>query len=75
MFFNFLILYVDTSNSINAYIPNVLKCSCFQVPGRALYLLWVNILAPWFFAEPPPEMDDKKQKKMERKMKRQQNFR
>jgi hypothetical protein len=42
------------------------------VPMWALYMLWVNILAPWFFAEPPPEMDEKKQKKMERKMKRQQ---
>lgn len=41
-----------------------------MAPGRAFYLLWVNILAPWFFA-PPPEVDEKKQKKMERKMKRQ----
>ena len=43
-------------------------------PIRALYMLWVNILAPWIFAE-APEVDEKKQKKkeakMERKMKRQ----
>ncbi|KAL3858888.1 hypothetical protein ACJMK2_009137 [Sinanodonta woodiana] len=39
------------------------------VPGRAFYLLWVNILAPWIFAE-APEVDEKKQKKMERKMRR-----
>ncbi|XP_041375367.1 transmembrane protein 208-like isoform X3 [Gigantopelta aegis] len=38
-------------------------------PGRAFYMLWVNILGPWFFAE-APEVDEKKQKKMERKMKR-----
>ncbi|XP_071084550.1 transmembrane protein 208-like [Haliotis cracherodii] len=38
-------------------------------PGRAFYMLWVNILSPWFF-EAPPEVDEKKQKKMERKMKR-----
>ena len=44
----------------------------FQVPARAFYLLWVNILGPWFFAEPPPEMDEKKAKKMERKMKQKQ---
>lgn len=42
------------------------------VPGRGVYMLWVNILSPWFFAAPPPELDEKQQKKMERKMKRQQ---
>ncbi|XP_033626226.1 transmembrane protein 208-like [Asterias rubens] len=39
------------------------------IPGRAFYLLWTTILAPWFFA-PAAEVDDKKQKKMERKMQR-----
>jgi len=40
-------------------------------PGRAFYLLWVNILGPWFFQpEQPQEVDEKKQKKLERKMKR-----
>ncbi|XP_062621495.1 transmembrane protein 208-like [Saccostrea cucullata] len=38
-------------------------------PIRAFYMLWVNILAPWIFA-PAPEVDEKKQKKMERRMKR-----
>ncbi|XP_005105819.1 transmembrane protein 208 [Aplysia californica] len=43
------------------------------VPGRAFYMLWVNILGPWFFSPPQEEqVDEKKQKKMERKMKRQQ---
>ena len=32
-------------------------------------MLWVNILAPWFFAE-APEVDEKKNKKAERRMKR-----
>jgi len=42
-------------------------------PGRAFWMLWVNILAPWFFAEAPgnTEADEKKQKKQERRMKRQ----
>lgn len=40
-------------------------------PCRAMYLLWVYILAPWIFAHPDEtEIDPKKQKKMERKMKR-----
>ncbi|CAL1532759.1 unnamed protein product [Lymnaea stagnalis] len=42
-------------------------------PARAFYMLWVNILGPWFFAPAEEKkVDDKKQKKMERKMKRQQ---
>ena len=40
------------------------------VPVFAFYKAWVNILAPWFFQEAPPEMDEKKQKKMERKQQR-----
>lgn len=39
-------------------------------PGYAFYLLWVNILGPWFFQPAPPEMDEKKQKKLERKGRR-----
>lgn len=43
------------------------------IPIRALYLLWVNILGPWFFApSPEEEVSEKKQKKMERKMRRMQ---
>lgn len=38
-------------------------------PARAAYMLWVNILGPWFF-QSAPEVSEKKQKKMERKMKR-----
>ncbi|XP_069757117.1 transmembrane protein 208 isoform X3 [Narcine bancroftii] len=38
-------------------------------PGRALYLLWVNILGPWFTAESPtnPDVSEKKQKRQERR--------
>ncbi|ESN90968.1 hypothetical protein HELRODRAFT_155421 [Helobdella robusta] len=50
-------------------ISNYFWLLIFVIPGRAFYLLWVNILAPWFFAE-APEVDEKKAKKMERKMKR-----
>jgi len=40
-------------------------------PARALYMLWVNILAPWFFQSGPnEEVDEKKRRKMERKMAR-----
>ncbi|NWZ89833.1 TM208 protein, partial [Nesospiza acunhae] len=39
-------------------------------PGRALYLLWVNILGPWFTAEASPaaqEPNEKKQRRQERR--------
>ncbi|XP_070575465.1 transmembrane protein 208-like [Ptychodera flava] len=39
------------------------------IPGGAFYYIWTNFLAPWIFA-PAPEIDEKKQRKMERKMKR-----
>ncbi|CAD6244914.1 GSCOCG00013529001-RA-CDS [Cotesia congregata] len=40
-------------------------------PIRAFYLAWTLILAPWFFAAPQEqEVDEKKQRKMERKMAR-----
>ncbi|RWS13831.1 DUF788 membrane protein-like protein [Dinothrombium tinctorium] len=37
-------------------------------PGRAAYLLFVNVISPWIFQSPPEvEVDEKKQKKLERK--------
>lgn len=44
------------------------------LPIRAFWLLWTNVLGPWFFQEAPQdtEQDEKKRKKMERKMKRYQ---
>jgi len=44
------------------------------VPAFAFWKLWVNILSPWFFQEAPPEMDEKKAKKMERKQQRRKAF-
>ncbi|XP_075228576.1 transmembrane protein 208 isoform X2 [Lycorma delicatula] len=40
-------------------------------PARGFWLLWVNILSPYFFQQAPaPEVDEKKQRKLERKMRR-----
>lgn len=40
-------------------------------PGRAVHLAWSNILSPYFFQEAPKqEIDEKKQRKLERKMRR-----
>nr|ABI52781.1 DUF788 membrane protein [Argas monolakensis] len=51
-------------------LSNYLWLFWLLAPGRAFYLLWVNILGPWFFQAPAPEVDEKKQKKLERKMRR-----
>ncbi|XP_072930559.1 transmembrane protein 208 [Epargyreus clarus] len=42
------------------------------LPMRAFYLVWKHILGPWFFQEVPEdtEQDEKKRKKLERKMNR-----
>ncbi|KAF8564795.1 hypothetical protein P879_05753 [Paragonimus westermani] len=41
------------------------------LPGRLLQLLWVNILAPWIFdPNQGPQVNEKKQQKLERKMRR-----
>jgi len=52
-----------------ALLSNYFWLLLLLAPGRALYMLWVNILGPWFFASAPEE-DEKKTKKMERKMRR-----
>ncbi|KAK3085274.1 hypothetical protein FSP39_000941 [Pinctada imbricata] len=52
-------------------ISNYFWLLLLVIPGRAFYMLWVNILAPWIFA-PAPEVDEKKLKKRERKAARRQ---
>lgn len=40
-------------------------------PLRGFWLLWVTVLSPWFFQQAPrEEIDEKKQRKLERRMKR-----
>ncbi|XP_052061696.1 transmembrane protein 208-like [Mytilus californianus] len=63
-----ILLYTCIVQSLSI-ISNYFWLIWLVIPGRAFYLLWVNILGPWFFA-PAPEQDEKKQKKLERKMKR-----
>ncbi|XP_055268545.1 transmembrane protein 208 isoform X1 [Moschus berezovskii] len=58
-------------------IVQVLSCFSLYIwsfwllaPGRALYLLWVNILGPWFTADsgtPAPEHNEKRQRRQERR--------
>lgn len=50
---------------LSMYILEIL-----QVPLRGSWMLWKQILAPWFFAQPQEqsEMSEKKMRKLERKM-------
>ncbi|XP_068115621.1 transmembrane protein 208 [Hyperolius riggenbachi] len=62
-------------------IIQVLSCLSLYVwyfwllaPGRAAYLLWVNVLGPWFTADSsadganvPPEQNEKRQRRQERR--------
>ncbi|XP_010080186.1 PREDICTED: LOW QUALITY PROTEIN: transmembrane protein 208 [Pterocles gutturalis] len=58
-------------------IVQVLSCFSLYIwyfwllaPGRAFYLLWVNILGPWFTADSSPagqELNEKKQRRQERR--------
>lgn len=59
---------------LNYFIDLILKA-----PGQAFWILWKNFLGPYFMQKVPeentPEINEKKQKKLERRKKRQQNVR
>ncbi|GFS30967.1 transmembrane protein 208 [Trichonephila inaurata madagascariensis] len=63
------LIILTASIQVLSVISNFFWLLWFLAPVRAFYMLWVNILAPWIFS-PSPEIDEKKQKKMERKAKR-----
>ncbi|VVD02789.1 transmembrane protein 208 isoform X2 [Leptidea sinapis] len=57
-----------------AIISNYFWLLLLFIPVRGFWLVWKNFLGPWFFQEAPQdaEMDEKKRKKMERRMRRHQ---
>jgi len=59
---------------LSSVISNYFWYLWLFAPARGGWIVWKNILGPYFFQQAPlePEMDEKKQKKMERKMKRMQ---
>ncbi|XP_041986721.1 transmembrane protein 208 [Aricia agestis] len=68
------IVILSSITHVLALISNYFWLLLLLLPIRAFWLLWTNILGPWFFQEAPEdtEQDEKKRKKMERKMKRYQ---
>jgi len=65
------LIILTCATQLLSLLSNYFWLLLLAAPCRAGYMLWVNILSPWFFAESPP-VDEKKAKKMDRKMKRQQ---
>jgi len=53
-------------------ISNYLWLLLLLLPLRVFWMAWVSVISPWLFAQPPEETeaDLKKQKKMDRKMRR-----
>ncbi|XP_047040607.1 transmembrane protein 208 [Helicoverpa zea] len=68
------IVILSAITHVLAVISNYFFLLLLLIPVRAFWLLWVNVLGPWFFQEAPQdtEQDEKKKKKLERKMKRYQ---
>nr|SVE77354.1 EOG090X0IGL [Daphnia lumholtzi]SVE77977.1 EOG090X0IGL [Daphnia lumholtzi]SVE78606.1 EOG090X0IGL [Daphnia lumholtzi] len=63
----------EVLSSISSYFWLIL----LVVPCRLFHMAWTNFLSPWFFQKAPsPEQDaqeDKKKRKLERRIKRQQH--
>ncbi|CAH0578013.1 unnamed protein product [Chrysodeixis includens] len=68
------IVILSAITHVLAAVSNYFWFLLLLLPARAFWLLWTNVLGPWFFQEAPEdtEQDEKKRKKMERKMKRYQ---
>ncbi|KAJ8925056.1 hypothetical protein NQ315_001227 [Exocentrus adspersus] len=69
-----IIILTAGAQLLSAVISNWFWLLWLLAPLRGAWIAWKNILQPYFFQEAPnqPEVNEKKQKKMERKMKRMQ---
>ncbi|KOX78302.1 hypothetical protein WN51_07708 [Melipona quadrifasciata] len=65
-------LNMEGGVQVLSLISNYFWLLWFLVPLRGGWMLWKQILAPWFFAPTPeqPEISEKKQRKLEKKMAR-----
>lgn len=64
-------IILTAGSQVLSLISNYFWLLMLLAPGRGFYFLWTKILSPYFFEEgPPPQVDEKKQKKLERKMRR-----
>ena len=64
-------IILTSAVQVLALFSNYCWLGLLFAPLRAGQMLWSNVISPWIFAPPPEEnIDEKKQKKLERKMKR-----
>ncbi|CAG9771010.1 unnamed protein product [Ceutorhynchus assimilis] len=72
-----LIILTAGCQVLSSFISNYFWLLWLLAPVRLGWILWKNILGPYFQAAPQenPQVDDKKQKKLERKQKRFANMR
>lgn len=66
------LIILTSACQVLSLVSNYFWLLWLLAPGRGFYLLWVNILGPWFF-QPAPEVDEKKQKKMDRRAQKRLN--
>ncbi|KAK1121567.1 hypothetical protein K0M31_010362 [Melipona bicolor] len=66
------LIILTSGVQVLSLISNYFWLLWFLVPLRGGWMLWKQILAPWFFAPTPeqPEISEKKQRKLEKKMAR-----
>ena len=69
--FKDIIFVTVACQTLGAFVSVYFWWAWTLIPCVAFYRLWVSVLAPWFFKQ-PEEVDEKKLKKQERKMKRAQ---
>lgn len=64
------LIILTSGVQILSFISNYFWLLWLLVPVRGSWMLWKQILAPWFFAQPQEqsEMNEKKMRKLERKM-------
>ncbi|ALC41313.1 CG8320 [Drosophila busckii] len=68
------LIILTSGTLLLALISNYFWLVLLLAPVRALWMLWGSVIQPWLAQrnanEQEPEVDEKKQKKMERKMRR-----
>ncbi|XP_066586272.1 transmembrane protein 208-like isoform X2 [Prorops nasuta] len=66
------LIILTSGVQVLSLVSNYLLLLWLLVPLKGFCMLWTHILAPWFFSAPPeqPEVNEKKQRKMEKKLAR-----
>ncbi|XP_076650100.1 transmembrane protein 208 [Halictus rubicundus] len=66
------LIILTSGVQVLSLISNYFWLLWFLVPLRGGWMLWKQILAPWFFAPAPeqPEISEKKQRKLDKRMAR-----